>query len=46
MSSEESKPPEPSKEPAQTGQPEKPEKKLTFFERLIQKTAKVLRQSR
>jgi hypothetical protein len=43
MSSEESKPPEPSKEPAQTGQPEK---KLTFFERLIEKKAKLLRQSR
>jgi hypothetical protein len=43
MSTEDAKPSDRSDKPAATGEPKK---KLTFFERLIQKTAKVLRQSR
>ncbi len=43
MASEESKRPESSQDRPATGQPSK---KLTFFERVIQKTAKLLRQSR
>jgi hypothetical protein len=43
MSTEDAKPAEPPDKPAPTGEPEK---KLTFFERLIQKTAKLFRQSR
>jgi hypothetical protein len=43
MSSEEAKRPEPSQERPAAG---RPEKKLPFFERLIQKTKKLFRQSR